>query len=129
MIARDSFLLMKLKRKGILSYNRNTYRMELFHRSFNLFVKKKNGVSTEEIMNIERYSKKNGRWGQIRLALLLLILAMLLFIYELMPNMFNALAGAIGVVASFSGLVSQLSGKVNLPQFGKLFGVNKGSEG
>jgi ABC-type Na+ transport system ATPase subunit NatA len=46
-----------------------------------------------------------------------------------MPNMFNALAGAIGVVASFSGLVSQLSGKVNLPQFGKLFGVNKGSEG
>jgi hypothetical protein len=40
MNARDSFLLMKLKRKGILSYNRNTYRMELFHRSFNLFVKK-----------------------------------------------------------------------------------------
>jgi hypothetical protein len=127
MNARDSFLLMKLKRKGILSYNRNTYRMELFHRSFNLFVK--NGVSTEEIMNIERFSKKNGSWGQIRLALLLLILAMLLFIYELMPNMFNALAGAIGVIASFSGVVSQLSGKVTLPQFGKLFGVNRGSEG
>ncbi|MCZ4409109.1 hypothetical protein O3Q51_09830 [Cryomorphaceae bacterium 1068] len=125
MNARDSFMLMKLKRKGILSYNRNNYRMELFHRSFNLFVK--NGVSTTEIMNIERFSKKNGSWGQIRLALLLLILAMLLFIYELMPNMFNALAGAIGVIASFSGAVSQLSGKVSLPQFGKLFGGNKGS--
>ena len=54
---------------------------------------------------------------------------MLLFIYELMPNMFNALAGAIGVIASFSGVVSQLSGKVNLTQFGKLFGGNKGAEG
>lgn len=125
MNARDSFMLMKLKRKGILSYNRNTYRMELFHRSFKLFVK--HGVSIKEIMNIERFSKKNGSWGQIRLALLLLILAMLLFIYELMPNMFNALAGAIGVIASFSGAVSQLTGKVSLPQFGKLFGGNKGS--
>jgi hypothetical protein len=123
MNARDSFMLMKLKRKGILSYNRNTYRMELFHRSFKLFVKR--GVSIKEIINIERFSKKNGSWGQIRLALLLLILAMLLFIYELMPNMFNALAGAIGVIAGFSGAVSQLSGKVSLPQFGKLFGGTK----
>jgi hypothetical protein len=127
MNARDSFMLMKLKRKGILSYNRNTYRMELFHRSFNLFVK--NGVSTEEIMNIERFSKKNGSWGQIRLALLLLILAMLLFINTLMPNMFNALIGAIGVIASFSGVVSQVSGTFKLPHIGKLFGGNKGAEG
>lgn len=118
--ARDSFMLMKLKRKGILSYNRGTYRMELFHRSFTLFVK--HGVSTEEIMAIELFSKKNGSWGQIRLALLLLILALLLFINTLMPNMFNALISAIGVIASFSGAISQLSGKFSMPQFGKLFG-------
>jgi hypothetical protein len=123
--ARDNYVLMKLRRKGILSYNRNTYRMDLFHRSFKLFVR--HGVSTEEIMEIEQFSKRNGSWGQIRLALLLLILAMLLFINILMPNMFNALIGAIGVIASFSGAVSQISGTFKLPQWGKLFGGNKGA--
>ncbi|MGB6037102.1 MAG: hypothetical protein WBG42_12590, partial [Cryomorphaceae bacterium] len=125
--ARDNYVLMKLRRKGILNYNQDTYRMDLFHRSFKLFVR--HGVSTEEIMEIEQFSKKNGSWGQIRLALLLLILAMLLFINTLMPNMFNALIGAIGVIASFSGAVSQLSGTFKLPQIGRLFGGNKGTSG
>ncbi len=117
MNTKDKFTLMKLRLKGLIKYNRNEFKLDVFSPGFALFIQ--HGVSTQEILGIEQMSKKKGSWGQIRFALILLIVALLYFLYTLNPNIFNALAGAVSILATVTGAISQLSGNLKIPFLGK----------
>jgi len=104
----------KLRLKGLISYEANTYRLQFFKESFGLFLRE--GVSNKELIEMERLTKQHGTWGQVRLALILLVLSLLFFIYTLNPSFLNTVAGAVGVLATIAGGLSQLKNNVNLPK-------------
>jgi len=119
----DLKTLFKLLKKGVIVYDPNAYRLKVFQESFSMFVR--NGVSSDEILEIDRLSRKLGTWSQIRTALILLILALVVFLNVLLPSIFNALVGALTAVAGLSSALVNLGSGNGLKSLTGIF--TKGS--
>lgn len=115
--------LYKLYFKGLIKYNPYAYRLEIFQQSFAYFIK--TGVPTDELIEMEKLSSRNGTWKSIRLSIIILILLLVGLTYTVNPGVLNGLVGIAGIIATTFAAFSQVTSRINIPSIGGIFG-NKG---
>jgi len=115
-IAKDGFVNIKNKpvidallKKKLLCYNKD--KLELMNKSFTNFVL--SGLSRQDIRSMDRVVMKKGKWVNIRLAIVLVILALIVLIGIGKPGFFKniktvmiALAGAASVIPTVTRVFS-----------------------
>ncbi len=112
--------LFKLFQKGLIEYDPGHYHLKIFQPSFAHFIK--NGVTTDEIVEMEKLSQKNGSWRSVRFSILLLILLLVGLTYMVNPGILNGVVGVAGIIATTFTAFSQITGRFNLSGLGGMFG-------